>query len=148
MLAVSSCVHNWAASWQNQQNGMCAQRRLRSVWASAQSDQSLHWPSLIRVFAVRMKKAWVLSYPLSAQQRLIRPGGCPGWYESLLGAQSFCWFCQEAAQLFCGFKFYYSSVWCQRRLAALPGNLFIVFSSVLCSTQFRNNITCINIQFH
>ena len=34
--------HNiWAASWQNQQNGMGAQRRLRSVWASAQSDQSL-----------------------------------------------------------------------------------------------------------
>ena len=30
----------WAASWQNQQNGMCAQRRLTSAWASAQSDQS------------------------------------------------------------------------------------------------------------
>ena len=27
-------------------------------------------PSLISVFAVRMKKAWVLSYPLSAQRRL------------------------------------------------------------------------------
>ena len=42
---------NWAASWQNQQNGMCAQPRLRSAWASAQSDhlgirrsdQSLRW---------------------------------------------------------------------------------------------------------
>ena len=31
----------WATSWQNQQNGMCTQWRLRSVWASAQSDQSL-----------------------------------------------------------------------------------------------------------
>ena len=31
---------NWAASWQNQRNGMCAQQRLRSVWVSAQSDQS------------------------------------------------------------------------------------------------------------
>ena len=31
----------WAASWQNKQNGMCAQQRLRSAWASAQSDQSL-----------------------------------------------------------------------------------------------------------
>ena len=30
----------WAASWQNQQND-CAQQRLRSAWASAQSDQSL-----------------------------------------------------------------------------------------------------------
>ena len=30
-----------AAFWQNQQIGMCSQRRLRSAWASAQSDQSL-----------------------------------------------------------------------------------------------------------
>ena len=52
----------WAASWQNQQNGMCAQRRLRSTWASAR---------LIRFFAVRMKKPRFLSYPLSAQRRLL-----------------------------------------------------------------------------
>ena len=32
----------WAASWQNQQNDMCTQRRLRSAWASRK----------IRVFAV------------------------------------------------------------------------------------------------
>ena len=31
----------WAASWQNQQYGMCTQWKLRSAWASAQSDQSL-----------------------------------------------------------------------------------------------------------
>ena len=37
---------------------------------SEDSDQPGHLPSLIRVFAVRMKKAWVLSYPLSAQPRL------------------------------------------------------------------------------
>ena len=37
---------------------------------SKESDQLGHPPSLIRVFAVRMKKAWVLSYPLSAQRRL------------------------------------------------------------------------------
>ena len=37
---------------------------------SEDSDQPGHPPSLIRVFAVRMKKAWVLSYPLSAQWRL------------------------------------------------------------------------------
>ena len=50
------------------------------------SDQPGHLPSLIRVFAVHMKKAWVLGYPLSAQQRLIRLGGCPGWSEASLGA--------------------------------------------------------------
>ena len=37
---------------------------------SEDSDQPGHPPSLIRVFAVRMKKARVLSYPLSAQWRL------------------------------------------------------------------------------
>ena len=72
------CPRIWAASWQNQQNGICAQRSLRSAWASAQSDQ---------VFAVRMKKAQVLNYPLSAQWRLIRLGGCQGWSESSLGTQ-------------------------------------------------------------
>ena len=43
---------------------MCAQQRL-----SNDSDQPGHPPSLIRVFAVRMKKSWVHSYPLSAQRR-------------------------------------------------------------------------------
>ena len=63
----------WAVTWQNQQNE-CA--------PSEDSDQPGHPPSLIRVFAVRMKKAWVFSYQLSAQRRLIRLGGCPGWSES------------------------------------------------------------------
>ena len=48
VLLLQYCVHKdmWAASWQNQLNGMCAQRRLRSAWASAsaQSDQSLRCP--------------------------------------------------------------------------------------------------------
>ena len=37
---------------------------------SEDSNQPGHPPSLTRVFAVRMKKAWVLSYPLSAKRRL------------------------------------------------------------------------------
>ena len=77
-----------AATRQNQQNE-CA--------PSEGSDQPGHLPSLIRVFAVRMKKAWVHSYPLSAQRRLIRLGGCQGWSESSLGAQSLCWVCHVAA---------------------------------------------------
>ena len=44
--------------------------------------------SVWSVFSVLMKKAWVLSYPLSAQCRLIR-----------LVAQSFCWFSHEVAQM-------------------------------------------------
>ena len=64
---------------------------------SKDSDQPGHPPSLIRVLAVHMKKHWVLSYPLSAQQRL---GKCRGWSESSLGAHSFCWFCHEVAQMY------------------------------------------------
>ena len=37
---------------------------------SEDSDQPGHPPSLIGVFAVRMKKHWILSCPLSAQRRL------------------------------------------------------------------------------
>ena len=37
---------------------------------SKHSDQPGHPPSQIRFFVVRRKKAWVLSYPLSAQRRL------------------------------------------------------------------------------
>ena len=37
---------------------------------SEDSDQPGHLPSLITVFAIRLKKAWVLGYPPSAQRRL------------------------------------------------------------------------------
>ena len=36
---------------------------------SEDSNQPGHPPSLIRVFAVRTKKAWVLSYPLQGWQK-------------------------------------------------------------------------------
>ena len=42
----------------------------RGCVPSEDSDQPGHPPSLIRVFAVQMKKPWVLSYPLSTRQRL------------------------------------------------------------------------------
>ena len=65
------------------------------MWAGAQQNlqiacrpsKDLTLPGW-SVFAVCLKKAWVLSYPLSAQQRLIRLGRCPGWSESLLGAHA------------------------------------------------------------
>ena len=42
--------------------------------SSENSDQPGYPPSLIRVSAVRMKKAWLLSYPLSTKQRLWSDG--------------------------------------------------------------------------
>ena len=68
---------------------------------SEDSDQPGHLPSLIRVFAVRMKKAWVLtcSYHLRGQRRLWSDWADAQADLSLRWAQSFCWFCHEAAQI-------------------------------------------------
>ena len=39
----------WTTTWQNKDNDMCAQRRLRSAWATAQSDHNLRcaWRNLV-----------------------------------------------------------------------------------------------------
>ena len=60
------------------------------IWGYFYKEKFLWWPghlpSLIRVFAVRIKKHWALNYLLNAHWRLIRLGQCPGWSESSLGA--------------------------------------------------------------
>ena len=67
---------------------------------SEDSDQPGHPPSMIRVFAARMKKAWVLSYPLSAQRRLWSDWADTQADLSLRLAHShFFFFRHEAAQL-------------------------------------------------
>ena len=61
-------MYMWAATWQKQQNWVCAQRRLRSAWASAQSYKRLRCALIgylrAQVFFMRTTKA------------LIRLGGC------------------------------------------------------------------------
>ena len=101
----------WTTAWQNQQNDMCAQRRLRSSWASTQSDQSLRWPH------EKALGPWLTNYMHSeddtvmilnrtthsvepdqtatesldtledSDQPLFRLDGCPGWSQSSLDAQ-------------------------------------------------------------
>ena len=67
---------------------------------SADSDQPEHPPSLIRVFAVRMKKALVFSYPLSVKRRLWSDWAAAQPDLSLRWAHMpLCWFCHEAAQI-------------------------------------------------
>ena len=67
---------------------------------SKDSDQLGHLPSLIRVFSVRMKKSWILSYPLRAQRRLWSDWAAAQANLSLCWAQSsFYWFCHAAAQI-------------------------------------------------
>ena len=77
----------WATSWQNQQNDFRAQRRLRSAWASAQSDQSLCCARNGTQFCFRRTAL-----------TLIRLGGCPGWPSLRWAHRSFCWFCHAVAQ--------------------------------------------------
>ena len=67
----------WVAARQNQHNDMCAQQRLRSACASAQSDQSLRWAH---------EETLGLGYPMSAKWRDAHAD------LSLCLAQSFCWF--------------------------------------------------------
>ena len=71
-------IFHWAAEQQNQQNYLCSQGRLRSAWASAQSDQSLPCPP---------EETLGPSLPIERTAKtLIRLGRCPGWSESSLGA--------------------------------------------------------------
>ena len=63
------------------------------------TDHGYTTSSPMSLKAVHMKKAWILSYPLNAQRRLIRLGGFPGWSESSLGAHTFCWFCHVVAHI-------------------------------------------------
>ena len=101
--------------------------------ASRDSNQPGNLPSLIRVFAVCMKKAWVLSYPLSAQLRL-----WSDWTDAQADL-SFCW----AHSHFVGFVV--------RRLKCsmqLPGTGFRKFDLHLITLiirdtgQFRAGLVC------
>ena len=63
---------------------VCAQRRFRSAWASAQSDQS----SLCAQYVAKDP-----SFLHADSEDSNQTGGCPGWSKSWLGAHSFCWLC-------------------------------------------------------
>ena len=78
-----SSIYIWATSWQNQQND-CAQQRLRSAWAFAQSDQS----SLVAKdpsFLHADREDWSDWADAQADLSL-------RWVH-----MPFCWFCHEAA---------------------------------------------------
>ena len=64
----SMCNLTWWAVTRNMSRLMRKTNKMACA-PSKGSDQPEHPPSLIRVFAGRMKKDWVLSYPLSAQRR-------------------------------------------------------------------------------
>ena len=61
---------------------VCAQRGLRSAWASDQHGETLG-PLL----------------PIERTAHSEDSGGCPGWSESSLRVHSFCWFCHVVAHI-------------------------------------------------
>ena len=74
-----SCLLTKPTKW------LCAQQRLRSAWASAESEQS----SLCALrIAKDPKDSQGPKVSSCRQRRLIRLGKCPGWSESLLGAHA------------------------------------------------------------
>jgi hypothetical protein len=94
-MSINMCI--WAASWQNQHNGFAT---------SMNPDQPAHLRSLMfpisfsTCYRVCKRTAWILI-------RLLR---CAGWFGSMLVANALCWFCHDAAHLFC-FNFRPCSWW-------------------------------------
>ena len=95
-----NCWNNLSRNMTKPAKWLCAQRRLRSAWASAQSDQSLRCPP---------EESLGPKLPIERTTKtLIRLGGCPGWSESSLGAHSLCWFCHVG--LFCQISLFIHSI--------------------------------------
>ena len=86
---VISIIISWAGSFWKQNE--CAH--------SEDSDQPGPPPSLISIFAVRSIGSKGPKLSSCGQRRLIRLGWCPGWSESSLDTQPFCWFCYVVAHL-------------------------------------------------
>ena len=61
------------------------------------------------VCAVRSGELRAQAFFIRTAKTLIRLGGCPGWSESSLGAQSVCWFCHVVAHL----RIIAAMSWCQ-----------------------------------
>ena len=91
-----------SGAWENLQKEPPHDKPNKMVCAPSEASyQPGHPPSLIRVFAVRMKKIWVLSYSLSAQRRHWSDWADAQADLSLRGAQLFCWFFHKAARITC-----------------------------------------------
>ena len=79
---------------------------------SEDSGQPGHPPSLIRVFAVRIEETLCPKLPNERTAKtLIRLGECPGWSESLLGAQVILLVCCAQAHIYVSGQ---SAIWVHR----------------------------------
>ena len=121
MIITAVCLDIWFEPTHDKTNKVaCAPNEV--------SDQPGHPPSLIRVFAVRMKKAWILSYPLSAQRRLWSDWADAQADLSLRWAHvPFCWFCHEVAHFFIVMVWHRTSTSVKQIRRVFEDNLGIIF---------------------
>ena len=93
-------IHNrWAAARQNQQNDMCAQRRLRSTWLiSVFAERKCRFVGFV-LRRLRMHYYYYCYYYYYYYMYSDQTGWMPRLILSLCWAQmSFCWFCRAVAQ--------------------------------------------------
>ena len=100
------------------------------------------------VFDVRMKEAWDLSYPLSAERRLWSDWADAQADLSLRWAHSFCWFCRVVAH----YEFVTGNPQKNLFLSKLIDETFclsVAMASVMWRQQFQNgaNFTFLLTQF-
>ena len=146
---VLTWVH-WAASWQNQQSDLCAQQRLRSAWASAQSDQSHRCPH---------EETLGPQLPIECTTKTDQTGQMPRLIWVFAGrTDHFVGFCHEAAHVhvhslwgdqqpigwssFCGLEtkyWLYIYVWCSVERKGAYGN---------CVRTLTNLSKLTNLPFH
>ena len=146
-----SCLPLWCI-WQDVEFDLSRDMTKQTKWVCAK--RRLRSSSLIRVFAVRMKKAWVLSYPFSAQRRLWSDWA-DAQAESSLGAQSLCWFCHVTAHIYyvlyvrmwslsCSFSFWNPE---STSSTVVPSGMFVVTFFIFTKNIFLSCMSCIQINY-
>jgi hypothetical protein len=102
--------------------------RIRAVW----SGSMLFAISFSTCYRVCKRTAWIL----------IRLRGCAGWSGSILVANPLCWFCRDAAHLFCKHLFVYVSVKIQTMilLKSVSSRILLILKTYTSTLQLSYQI--------
>ena len=83
LLRLCKILESETKSWSKILPDLELTRTLATSWTTYMRTTKLHLRSLIRIFGVRMKKPWVLSYPLSEWARS-KDSNQTGWMPRLI----------------------------------------------------------------
>ena len=92
------CLFVFFFFWEITKMSQCMTKSTKWNVHPAKTQISLGIHPVWSVFAVSMKKAWVLSDQLRALQTLIRLGRCPDWSEFCWVHMPFCRLCHALAE--------------------------------------------------